>query len=67
MKLPTPESIKFAQESAKRITSAKIEAETFMDFDADYQNFNSVDRKFMQDLIERKDLSNEYIEEYIYG
>ncbi|SFV86740.1 hypothetical protein MNB_SUP05-SYMBIONT-4-1027 [hydrothermal vent metagenome] len=67
MNLPTQESIKFAQESAKKIIAVKIEAETFMDFDADYQNFNKVDRGFMQDLIERKDLSEEYIRDYMYG
>jgi len=65
--LPTKESTKFAQESAKRITAIQIEAETIMNFDTDYQNFNKVDRDFMQDLITRKDLSDEYIESYING
>ncbi len=67
MELPTKESIKFAQKSAKKITAVKIEAETFIDFDEDYQNSNKVDRNFMQDLITRKDLSNEYVKEYIDG
>ncbi len=32
MELPTKDSIKFAQKSAKKITAVKIEAETFIDY-----------------------------------
>lgn len=67
MNLPTPESIQFAQESAKKISAIEIQAETFMDFDADYHDSNKVDRVFMQDLVKGKDLSDKYIEEYING
>ncbi|SMN16246.1 hypothetical protein CRYPD_968 [uncultured Candidatus Thioglobus sp.] len=67
MNLPTKESIGFAKKSAEKIAAIKIEAEIFMDFDADYQHTNKVDREFMQDLIEGKDLSDAYITEYIDG
>ncbi|AYQ57631.1 hypothetical protein BTHERMOSOX_208 [Bathymodiolus thermophilus thioautotrophic gill symbiont] len=67
MIFPTAESIEFAQKSAKKIATVKIIADTFMNFDADYQNFNKVDRGFMQNLIEEKDLSREYTKKYIYG
>lgn len=67
MNSPKQESIQLAEEIAEKIAKIKIEAEIFFNFDADYKNSNSVDRDFMQNLKDKADLSDEYINSYIHG
>jgi hypothetical protein len=69
MLVPKPKSVQLAKNIAKEIVKIKIEAKTFFKFDADsdYKNSNSIDRSFLQNLKDKADLSDEYIDSYIHG
>jgi hypothetical protein len=61
MNLPTKESIKFAQESANRISQIKIQAEPKFYFDVDNKNSNSIDEKFLISLENGEHLNDNFL------
>lgn len=61
MKLPTPESIQFAKESAKRIGEIEIEAEPKFYFDTDSKSSNSIDEKFLVSLENGEHLNDSFL------
>lgn len=65
---PDEKEIEKLLDKAKTIANdlKKVEQGSFFSFDKDYACSNSVDRDFLQSLIEKKDF-NEFSETYLNG
>jgi len=61
MKLPTPESIKFAKKSAETINNIEIKAEPKFYFDTDSKSSNSIDEKFLTFLENGEHLNDDFL------
>lgn len=65
MKLPTPESIQFAKESAQRIGKIEITTKPKFYFDVESKSSNSIDESFVQSLEKGEHLTDEYRAQHI--
>jgi hypothetical protein len=61
MNLPTSKSIKFAQESAQRISKIEIQSDPKFYFDVDSKNSNSIDEKFLTSLEKGEHLNDNFL------
>jgi hypothetical protein len=61
MNSPTSESIKFAKESADRISKIEIKANARFYFDTNSKNSNSIDEKFLVSLENGEHLNDDFL------